>query len=185
MYMYVYVPYMTRYSPLLPQATLLIIITVKTIIITPHYFLRLLSISPHRVREISDPASLLLNQLHKVLFIDQLPPSLAQNHVRYLCYVMVPLQHIRQRRWRWGGGLHGIRSVGGGAQPLKQQSGAFRRWPLHLPCLLLLHCSLPPIYCPAYAHAHAQALRRLKLGVRESGSPGVREFSPAPPPSHM
>lgn len=42
----------------------------------------LLSISPHRVREISDPASLLLNQLHKVLFIDQLPPSLTQNHVR-------------------------------------------------------------------------------------------------------
>ncbi|KAJ1626284.1 hypothetical protein T492DRAFT_1033959, partial [Pavlovales sp. CCMP2436] len=44
----------------------------------------LLSISPHRVREISDPTALLLNQLHKVLFIDQLPPSLAQNHERAL-----------------------------------------------------------------------------------------------------
>jgi hypothetical protein len=41
-----------------------------------------------------------------------------------LCYVMVPLQHTRQRRGVGGGGFHGIRSVGGGAQPLDQQSGA-------------------------------------------------------------
>jgi hypothetical protein len=32
-----------------------------------------------------------------------------------------------------GGGFHGIRSVGGGAQPLKQPSGAFRRW-VHCVC---------------------------------------------------
>jgi hypothetical protein len=34
-----------------------------------------------------------------------------------LCHVMVPLQHTRQRAVGvGGGGLHGIRSVGGGAQ---------------------------------------------------------------------
>jgi hypothetical protein len=34
-----------------------------------------------------------------------------------LCYVMVPLQHARQRRGIGVGGCHGIRSVRGGAQP--------------------------------------------------------------------
>lgn len=42
----------------------------------------MLSISPNRIREINDPASLLLNQLHKLLFVCQLPPALAANHVR-------------------------------------------------------------------------------------------------------
>jgi len=36
----------------------------------------MLSISPSRIREIHDPCSLLLMQLHKILFITQLPPSL-------------------------------------------------------------------------------------------------------------
>ena len=40
----------------------------------------MLSISPSRMREISDPCSLILNQLHKILFIAQLPPSLAGAH---------------------------------------------------------------------------------------------------------
>jgi hypothetical protein len=58
-----------------------------------------------------------------------------------LCYVL--LQYVML--WRpfntpasavgvGGGGFHGIRSVGGGEQPLKQQSGAFRRW-VHLVAL--------------------------------------------------
>jgi len=36
----------------------------------------MLSISPSRIREIHDPCSRLLNQLHKILFICQLPPSM-------------------------------------------------------------------------------------------------------------
>lgn len=36
----------------------------------------MLSISPSRIREIHDPCSRILNQLHKVLFISQLPPSM-------------------------------------------------------------------------------------------------------------
>ena len=36
----------------------------------------MLSISPSRIREIHDPCSLILMQLHKILFISQLPPSL-------------------------------------------------------------------------------------------------------------
>ena len=36
----------------------------------------MLSISPSRIREIHDPCSRLLNQLHKILFICQLPPSI-------------------------------------------------------------------------------------------------------------
>ncbi|XP_047137318.1 serine/threonine-protein kinase Nek10 isoform X2 [Hydra vulgaris] len=35
-----------------------------------------LSISPRKVREINDPILLILSQLHKVIFISQLPPSL-------------------------------------------------------------------------------------------------------------
>jgi hypothetical protein len=36
----------------------------------------MLSISPNRIREINDPCSRILNQLHKILFISQLPPSM-------------------------------------------------------------------------------------------------------------
>ena len=36
----------------------------------------MLSISPSRIRKIHDPASRILNQLHKILFISQLPPSM-------------------------------------------------------------------------------------------------------------
>ena len=36
----------------------------------------MLSISQSRIREIHDPCSLILNQLHKILFISQLPPSM-------------------------------------------------------------------------------------------------------------
>ena len=36
----------------------------------------MLSISPNRIREIHDPCSRILNQLHKILFIAQLPPSM-------------------------------------------------------------------------------------------------------------
>ena len=36
----------------------------------------MLSISPSRIREIHDPCSRILNQLHKILFISQLPPSM-------------------------------------------------------------------------------------------------------------
>ena len=36
----------------------------------------MLSISPNRIREIHDPCSRILNQLHKILFISQLPPSM-------------------------------------------------------------------------------------------------------------
>ena len=36
----------------------------------------MLSISPSRIREIHDPCSRLLNQLHKILFICELPPSM-------------------------------------------------------------------------------------------------------------
>lgn len=35
-----------------------------------------LSISPNRIREIHDPCSRILNQLHKILFISQLPPAM-------------------------------------------------------------------------------------------------------------
>ena len=35
----------------------------------------MLSVSPSRIREISDPTTRILNQLHKILFISQLPPS--------------------------------------------------------------------------------------------------------------
>jgi len=35
-----------------------------------------LSISPSRIREIHDPCSRILNQLHKILFISQLPPTM-------------------------------------------------------------------------------------------------------------
>lgn len=35
----------------------------------------MLSISPARIKEIQDPCSRILNQLHKILFISQLPPS--------------------------------------------------------------------------------------------------------------
>jgi hypothetical protein len=49
---------------------------------------------------------------------------------RHKCYVMVPLQHTRQRLRRWGWyGFHGIRTVGGGAQPLKQQSARIIFYP--------------------------------------------------------
>ena len=34
-----------------------------------------LSISPRHLREVTDPISLLLSQLHKLIFISQLPPS--------------------------------------------------------------------------------------------------------------
>jgi NIMA (never in mitosis gene a)-related kinase len=36
----------------------------------------MLSISPSRIREIHDPMTRILNQLHKILFISQLPPSM-------------------------------------------------------------------------------------------------------------
>jgi NIMA (never in mitosis gene a)-related kinase len=37
----------------------------------------MLSISPNRIREIHDPCSRILHQLHKILFIAQLPPTTA------------------------------------------------------------------------------------------------------------
>lgn len=36
----------------------------------------MLSISPSRIREIHDPCSRILHQLHKILFVSQLPPSM-------------------------------------------------------------------------------------------------------------
>jgi hypothetical protein len=60
--------------------------------------------------------------------------TLAAQHVRQLvfthrlCYVMVPLQHTRHRCSRvgvGGGGFHGIRSVGVGAQPLVSHTSAY------------------------------------------------------------
>jgi hypothetical protein len=52
-----------------------------------------------------------------------------------LCYVMLwcPFNTPAIAVGVGGGGFHGIRSVGVGAQPLKQQSGAFRRW-VHCAC---------------------------------------------------
>lgn len=41
-----------------------------------------LSISPRKVRQINDPISQILNQLHKVIFITQLPPTLSPNPQR-------------------------------------------------------------------------------------------------------
>ena len=51
-----------------------------------------LSISPRHLREISDPISLLLSQLHKLIYLTQLPPShkpsarrtLIEQYKRYL-----------------------------------------------------------------------------------------------------
>lgn len=41
-----------------------------------------LSISPRKVRQINDPISQILNQLHKIIFITQLPPTLSPNPER-------------------------------------------------------------------------------------------------------
>lgn len=41
-----------------------------------------LSISPRKVRQINDPISQILNQLHKIIFITQLPPTLSPNPQR-------------------------------------------------------------------------------------------------------
>lgn len=38
-----------------------------------------LSISPRKVRQISDPIQQILNVLHKVIYITQLPPTLSHN----------------------------------------------------------------------------------------------------------
>ncbi|XP_070565235.1 serine/threonine-protein kinase Nek10-like [Ptychodera flava] len=38
-----------------------------------------LTISPRKVRQINDPIMQMLNQLHKIIFVTQLPPTLAQN----------------------------------------------------------------------------------------------------------
>jgi hypothetical protein len=48
--------------------------------------------------------------------------------VTALCYVMLwcPFNTPAMALGVGGGGFHGISSVGGGAQPLKQQSGAFQ-----------------------------------------------------------
>merc|ERR1740130_338267 len=42
----------------------------------------MLSISLNRIREINDPCSRILNQLHKILFISQLPPSMSLSFER-------------------------------------------------------------------------------------------------------
>ncbi|XP_006813980.1 serine/threonine-protein kinase Nek10-like [Saccoglossus kowalevskii] len=41
-----------------------------------------LTISPRKVRQINDPIMQMLNQLHKIIFVTQLPPTLAQNPKR-------------------------------------------------------------------------------------------------------
>ncbi|EDO46233.1 predicted protein, partial [Nematostella vectensis] len=41
-----------------------------------------LSISPRKVRQINDPIAQILNQLHKIIFITQLPPTLSPNPQR-------------------------------------------------------------------------------------------------------
>ncbi|ELU13079.1 hypothetical protein CAPTEDRAFT_223592 [Capitella teleta] len=41
-----------------------------------------LTISPRKVREINDPISQMLNQLHKIIYITQLPPTLCHNQKR-------------------------------------------------------------------------------------------------------
>ena len=43
-----------------------------------------ISVSTSQVREISDPSIRLVHQLHKLIFISQLPPSLAHNPCRTL-----------------------------------------------------------------------------------------------------
>ena len=47
----------------------------------------MLSISPNRIREINDPCSRILNQLHKILFISQLPPSMEGELKRLYCAI--------------------------------------------------------------------------------------------------
>lgn len=44
----------------------------------------MLTISPNRLREISDPIQQILQQLHKIIFISQLPPTLEPNPKRHM-----------------------------------------------------------------------------------------------------
>jgi hypothetical protein len=43
-----------------------------------------LSISPHKVRQINDPIMPMLNILHKIIYITQLPPTLTINSHRHI-----------------------------------------------------------------------------------------------------
>lgn len=43
-----------------------------------------IAIAPSKVRQISDPASQLLNQLHKIIYVTQLPPDSAPNVARHV-----------------------------------------------------------------------------------------------------